>query len=341
MHWTERFTLLCLGAWSSAGACHGNEEFFEDIVEGETSSTSAGEFTATTSSMDAVSSSTDADNTTSGTSNTTSDAPSMSSANGTSRGSSGASTGINEGDAAECPEDMVRIDTPEVSFCIDAYEATNADVYEVLESSFPEAGLPDFCASTMLADTLTPQTDADDMDHPAWLSFCEAAGYCAVRGKRLCGALGGGPVPYASLDEPEYDAAFDPNVSEWHYACTAGGTQEYPYGDTYDEDACVPGPRRPVGSDPECEGGFPGVFDIVGNSVEWEFSCFSHNPDLNDEQSAACRARGDGASAGYTPDAGGTGLAYGCNFRSEVLFDTYVPASFRVAAARCCRDVGR
>jgi len=57
-------------------------------------------------------------------------------------------------------------------------------------------------------------------------------------------------------------------------ACTAGGTRDYPYGDEYEPDACNGGTSTgllvPTGQLSSCEGGLPGLFDMVGNAWEWE-----------------------------------------------------------------------
>lgn len=83
-----------------------------------------------------------------------------------------------------------------------------------------------------------PQVDID-------LAGARAA--CAGRGKRLC------------------------TRAEWRRACGA----KYPYGGTYDPDACntlgedgMPKPLVPSGSKARCKGGW-GTFDMVGNAAEW------------------------------------------------------------------------
>ena len=60
-------------------------------------------------------------------------------------------------------------------------------------------------------------------------------------------------------------------------ACTAGGAQQYPYGDRYSPTACNGGDMGtellPTGSMPGCEGGIAGVFDMSGNVAEWLSPC--------------------------------------------------------------------
>ncbi len=66
-------------------------------------------------------------------------------------------------------------------------------------------------------------------------------------------------------------------MSEWQHACTHAGRQVYPYGDggagACNTRAAGPGKTVPVGQFAKCEGGFPGLFDMVGNVYEWIDDC--------------------------------------------------------------------
>jgi formylglycine-generating enzyme required for sulfatase activity len=80
---------------------------------------------------------------------------------------------------------------------------------------------------------------------------------------------------------PDVDEV-DPLREEWAYACTAGGTRVFPYGDVYEKTGCV---TLDYASDPvyldseirlrpsreakKCQGGFPGLYDMGGNASEW------------------------------------------------------------------------
>ena len=76
-------------------------------------------------------------------------------------------------------------------------------------------------------------------------------------------------------------------------ACSANGTRTFPYGDTYTAELCNEaggGGEVFVGSYPDCNGGFTGVLDMVGNVEEWEDACsISATPQGDD-----CQLRGGG-----------------------------------------------
>lgn len=116
------------------------------------------------------------------------------------------------------------------------------------------------------------------------VDWCDARAYCAWAGKRLCGRIDGGAVPAAVRSSALAD--------EWYRACSAAGTRAFPYGDTYNPQACN-GPARtgvngrlPVASLATCMGGYPGLFDMGGNLQEWEDSCDDGGA------AAACAVRG-------------------------------------------------
>ena len=117
-------------------------------------------------------------------------------------------------------------------------------------------------------------TDADH--HPVvYVDWCDAYAYCSGVGKRLCGATGGGSNSYASYA--------DATQSQWYRVCSSGGTNAYPYGNTYQSGFCNGSDYGPdqsvvVGSFAACvtsTTGFAGVYDLSGNVDEWEDSCES------------------------------------------------------------------
>src|SRR4029079_16542569 len=70
-------------------------------------------------------------------------------------------------------------------------------------------------------------------------------------------------------------------ISEWTAVCTHGGEQAYPYSTMFDGNACngkehmMTPSILAVGSVTTCQGGYPGIFDMVGNVHEWEGACYS------------------------------------------------------------------
>src|SRR5439155_10410827 len=94
---------------------------------------------------------------------------------------------------------------------------------------------------------------------------------CAWAGKRLCGRIGGGAL---AVGPPEHDAT----QSQWFDACSMGGTLPYPYGDTFDANACS-GPLGTVGARARCVGGYAGIYDMSGSVWEWNDACDSAKPD--------------------------------------------------------------
>ena len=203
-------------------------------------------------------------------------------------------TGLPEGDCADvcgtpncgtCPGE-----TPMVAgagFNVEAYEVTNAQYAALLEVEFSAEAVPSGCdwKSGFEPDDwdLSP---ADDLP-VVGVDWCDAALYCEWIGKRLCGAIGGGPA--------NPDDADDPNTDEWFSACSDAGALAFPYGADYDAAACNGADSGndallPGGSLATCEGGIAGVFDMSGNVWEWTNACDAAGGDANTE----CRRRGGG-----------------------------------------------
>jgi formylglycine-generating enzyme required for sulfatase activity len=192
---------------------------------------------------------------------------------------------------AACPGDggprAIRVG----AFCIDATEVTNADYARFLAADPSTLPMPPAtCASNASyvpgAASWPPDAGHDTLPVVA-VDWCDAYVYCAWIGKRLCGAIGGGPTPFASYA--------DPATSAWYLACSNAGALAYPYGAAYDPSACNGkdrdgGAPLAVGSLASCAGGASSaIYDMSGNVYEWEDSC-----DGDVGASDHCRVRGGG-----------------------------------------------
>jgi formylglycine-generating enzyme required for sulfatase activity len=176
-------------------------------------------------------------------------------------------------------------------YCIDSTEVTIAQYFQWLNTAPALAGQDSVCKpwNTTFEPDLTGSCQGAPVD-PAvapnypmvCVDWCDAFAYCKGTGKRLCGKIGGGPSSFG--------APADASMSQWYRACSAGASKSYPYGDQYNDAACVgdgydgqPGVQvgsdqvQEVGTAPGCEGGYLGVYDLSGNVREWEDSCESTN----------------------------------------------------------------
>lgn len=226
-------------------------------------------------------------------------------------------------------------------YCMDRTEVTNEDYAAFLASNPSTAGQIAACSfnSTFAPDT-TQACAAEEVDKydpiarpkspVGCVDWCDAKRYCEWAGKRLCGAITGGPNPPASFA--------DANASQWYRACSEGGTQKFPYGNAYQPTWCngadVAGfHAAPVASLPACTGGYAGLFDLSGNVAEWEDSC-SGNAGANDN----CLIRG-----GSIDDLDVNPPTLACN-SSTVSDATPSPATAKRSAkddligVRCCLD---
>lgn len=166
---------------------------------------------------------------------------------------------------------MVEVPWVGASYCVDSTEVTR-DQYGAFFTSVTPGDItqPPECAFNTNF-TPGPQSNpASSGDHPVGsIDWCDAWSFCNWAGKRLCGAADGRGIPFIVV--PEINDMFV-------YACTAGGTRDFPYGDTHMPGACNDaslGQNTTVaaGSLETCEGGFAGLFDMYGNLVEWIDNC--------------------------------------------------------------------
>ncbi|MDC3953478.1 formylglycine-generating enzyme family protein [Polyangium jinanense] len=206
-------------------------------------------------------------------------------------GSGGAGGGGGSGGVIVCPQapntpTMVPVASPSGNYCIDSTEVTNSQYAAWLSSANAneEKQTPECAFNTsFVPNGMTPPAN----DRPvAFVDWCDAYAFCKSHGKRLCGKIGGGPVPYFEIN----NAA----VSQWHNACSRSGEFVFPYGNTYNPAACnghdaMVGSSHEAGTQLSCEGGLPGLFDMSGNVWEWEDVC-----DGSTGENDTCRRRGGG-----------------------------------------------
>jgi formylglycine-generating enzyme len=164
-------------------------------------------------------------------------------------------------EARACPSDMVFVSLDIGAFCIDAHEVSRSSYDAFVTAKGADyAGQRAECASNQ---SYAPtSTLVGGLTMPVvGIDFCDAAAYCAWAGKRLCGGIGGAPLPYGASA-----------VSEWEAACSAGQSKKYPYGASYVAGLCAVenAPVRSTAAATLCEGGYPGLFEMVGNV--WEYT---------------------------------------------------------------------
>jgi sulfatase modifying factor 1 len=213
-----------------------------------------------------------------------------------------------------CPEGplQVMVDT----YMVDATEITGAQYGMFLAIDFDPEFLPEMLPAGCESKTdFMPPMFPDEPPEAipvVNVDWCDAAAYCAWAGKRLCGAIGGGPAPLNEVQNPA--------TNEWYRACTGGGISNYPYGLMYDSSACNTidagwNQLTDVGGLPNCQGGYEGIFDMSGNVWEWTNSC----NDLGE-----CQRRG------------GSLFSNGPNARCAI--DSVRPRDFREDSQgfRCC-----
>jgi formylglycine-generating enzyme len=196
------------------------------------------------------------------------------------RGDAEAGADTSPGDAGPlvCPTGNGPPMIPAGSFCIDATEVTN-EQYKVFLSETTGKDSPTLPAECDFKQQSFDPTDgwppaADAGVLPVrYVDWCDALAYCLWAGKRLCGRVGAGPLRAAQ--------AVDPAKSEWAAACTGGRSLTYPYGTSYVDGGCNARGGVPLPSFASCEGGVPGLFDMVGNVAEWINACEGNSGPLD------------------------------------------------------------
>jgi formylglycine-generating enzyme required for sulfatase activity len=187
---------------------------------------------------------------------------------------------------------MVRV---AAGFCIDVTEVTrgNYEIWRVNEGGTilprsecsPKAGVPSVPSNEQ---NYLPVRSVD---------WCDALSFCAAKGKRLCGRIGGGSTPVADMANH--------TVDQWNNACTSGGVNAYVYGPYFEGDTCngAGGSFSNVieaGGLDSCASsvsGYEGVYDLLGNVWEWidacgstatNASCYQRGGDWNASDAQTC-----------------------------------------------------
>ncbi|HYP98059.1 MAG TPA: SUMF1/EgtB/PvdO family nonheme iron enzyme [Polyangiaceae bacterium] len=194
-----------------------------------------------------------------------------------------AGTGGSAGSSSECPcsapkptcengKCVVRgptmAEATGVGFYIDSTEVSKAqyDVFLKAKGSDTSGQIAECAWNTSYAPSGSPVDNPRPIVNVDW---CDATAFCAWADKRLCGAIGGGPV----LPDDLKNAA----KSQMYRACAGASDDYYPYGgSTRKPDYCnaySSGDMADVGTFPKCEGHYTGIFDLVGNAAEWIDSC--------------------------------------------------------------------
>lgn len=252
--------------------------------------------------------------------------------------SSDSATDANDGggtsrDGGSCPDDMVSVG----SFCIDRTEVTQSKYAEFLDTvnvAAASAALPPRCGwNTTFAPGLTGDAGGSENSRASncesgdyytplatpnfpveCVDWCDAYAYCAFRGKRLCGAIGGKMGAIGSAN--------DSTKSQWYRACAGEGSQLYPYGSSFSSASCPNDNQVDVGSRSGCVGSVAGLFDLSGNVSEWTDEC------SGTEASSSCGRRG-GAYSDNDVDVA-------CN--SNAGGDNDITHMSRRLGFRCCLD---
>jgi len=215
--------------------------------------------------------------------------------------------------ASACPPSihgpaLVKIPTPAGGImCIDATEVTVGQYSEFttargsdVSGQRPECGWnlhfepPEGCIRYVY-------DRPEPLKHPQeCVDWCDAAAYCEWAGKRLCGGIDARSVAKADLSDAHKDA--------WYNACSSGGVNNYPFGNTCSAMPCVLGglwtTQVPAGYDCQPGGEYAGVWDLIGNVKEWEDNCQPFSGGQGDGKYDTCDVRG----SGY----GGASISGGC-----------------------------
>jgi formylglycine-generating enzyme len=185
-------------------------------------------------------------------------------------------------------------------YCIDSTEVTVAQYMQFVgdAGAAGDFGQVPVCAWNVEFAPVTDGTDdprctpanVDPTFRPNFpitcVDWCDAFAYCEWAGKRLCGAITGGPASFDS---------FSTN-SQWFLACATTANTTYP-NDSNDGGRCILNASESVQvGTTNCNGGYPGLTDMVGNVEEWVDSC-NNQGELSDDAGGTafdyCHDEGD------------------------------------------------
>jgi formylglycine-generating enzyme len=164
-----------------------------------------------------------------------------------------------------CPNDMVFIEAAAGKYCIDAHEVSRQSYLAfVTAKAGNQSGQKARCAWNASYIPRAQLVGGDTMP-VVGVDFCDAEAYCTWAGKHVCGRIGGGEITSAQNTSA--------TEREWDVACSRDATYVYPYGQTYQQGRCAvvydAGPNHSATVPNACEGGYPGIYDMVGNVWEW------------------------------------------------------------------------
>lgn len=172
------------------------------------------------------------------------------------------------------------------TYCVDQTEVTSQQYAAFLATNPSLGSQPALCAwNTDFSPTAMASPENcpnlgnayDPVARPNYpvscIDWCDADAYCKSVGKHLCRSFAGTDVTASKTADATSD--------EWYAACSAGGTQRYAYGNTYQGSFCnmdlFGAPRSVgVGIAASCHGASPPYLylsDMNGNVAEWQSAC--------------------------------------------------------------------
>jgi formylglycine-generating enzyme required for sulfatase activity len=176
----------------------------------------------------------------------------------------------------------VRVGAPGNTFCIDSTEVTNAQYQEFLAANVPIGSQPPECAwNETFAPELPEPVETGAAEPVVGIDWCDALAYCTWAGKYLCGRVENGK----KVGPVTLETSSDFHSHQWMNACSADARLRYPYGAIHEPGRCNlrdfdAGRPVAVGTALGCEGGYKGVYDLVGNVWEWyDGPCADGGPD--------------------------------------------------------------